>query len=108
MTIDVTLQSNGYDVRARGGRIFLQPDVLEARYNTRGADKIDVVRGGRDKIAAALRRAGYEVSWLDQNPAVVLGAMTSDRKAAAARTNGAKHKGTKRKTAPAAKPATAR
>jgi len=103
MLIDVTVQSNGFDMRAKGQQVYLQPGVQEARYNTRkGA--VDIVRGGRDKIAAALRAAGYEVSWVDPNPARVLGAMTSSAKADAARKNGAKNKGRKR----AAKPAAAR
>jgi hypothetical protein len=97
MTLDVTTQTNGYDLRQRGGRIRLLPEVLEVRFNTR-MGSIDVVRGPRDKLAASLRKAGYEVQWVDENPAVVLGAMTSQRKADAARKNGARHKGTKRKT----------
>lgn len=107
MLIDVTVQSNGYDMRQQGKRIHLLPDVLEVRYNTRGG-KIDIVRGTRDKLASALRKAGYDVVWIDQNPAVVLGAMTSQRKAEASRKNGAKHKGTKRKAAAKATPTTAR
>jgi hypothetical protein len=98
MTMDLTVQQNGYDIRERGTRVRLLPEVVEVRYNARKGG-IEVVRGGRDKIASALRGAGYEVIWLDDNPAVVLGAMTSDKKAAAARRNGAMHKGTKRKAA---------
>jgi hypothetical protein len=97
MTMDLTVQQNGYDIRERGTRVRLLPEVLEVRFNGRQGG-IDIVRGGRDKIASALRAAGYAVAWLDDNPAVVLGSMTSPAKAAAARRNGAKHKGTKRKT----------
>lgn len=98
MIIDVTTQRNGYDMRARGTPVSLPPDVIEVTYNTpRGA--VEIVRGGRDKIAAALRAAGYHVSWIDSNPAVVLGSMTSPAKAAAARRNGARHKGTPRRKA---------
>jgi hypothetical protein len=96
MKIDVTTQTNGYDLRERGGRVRLPPEVIEVSYTTRRGT-IDIVRGTRDKIASALRAAGYAVEWIDDNPARVLGAMTSPRKAETARANGAKHKGTKRK-----------
>lgn len=89
MQIDVTVQASGFDMRALGATVYLQPEVIGARFNTRqGA--IDEVRGGRDKIAAALRAQGYRVSWVDDNPARALGARTSEAKAAAARVNGAK------------------
>jgi len=92
VTIDVTVQKGGATAREP---VYLQPGITEARYSTkRGA--VDIVRGGRDKIAAALRAAGYEVNWVDPNPARVLGAMTSQAKADAARRNGAKNKGRKR------------
>jgi hypothetical protein len=94
VTIDVTIQSNGYDVRDRGGRVTLLPDVVEVRFNTK-AGKIDVARGTRDRLATALRKAGYDVRWHDENPAVVLGAMTSPAKAAASRRNGRLSKGPK-------------
>lgn len=100
MLIDVTIQTSGHDLRTKGEAVYLQPGVIEARYNTRrGA--VDIVRGSRDKIAAALRAAGYTVQWVDPNPARVLGAMTSPAKADAARKNGAKNKGRKRASKPA-------
>ena len=92
MTIDATVQKGGW--WPRGARLPPAGDH-RGRYSTkRGA--VDIVRGNRDKIAAALRAAGYEVSWVDPNPARVLGAMTSQAKADAARKNGAKNKGRKR------------
>lgn len=90
MTIDVTVQQNGYDLREQGGKVRLPPEVVEVRYNRKPGGAVDHVRGDRSRIAATLREHGYEVAWIDDNPAVVLGSRTSEAKAAAARRNGRK------------------
>ena len=87
MTLDVTIQMNGYDCKA-GTVVRLPPEVQQVRYNPADSTRTAEVVGDRRKLARVLREAGYTVEWTDDNPAVVLGSRTSPARAAASAQNG--------------------
>jgi len=88
VTIDVSLQATGADYREQGVTVHLPPEVQVVRYNPRDSTRAAEVIGDRRKLARTLREAGYNVVWLDDNPAVALASRVSPARTAASQANG--------------------
>lgn len=59
-TISLTALDVGFDLKVHGVPVVLPPDVTAVRYEVGG--RTATVRGPRQRIVAALRRAGYRIA----------------------------------------------